>query len=240
MSFLNNASVSKSEVERFSALADSWWNLNGVFRMLHRLNPLRIDYALGQIRAHGIAEGWTHLDIGCGGGLFAEEMAKHGAKVTGLDVSIEAIEVARKHAELSNLGIDYRVGSIEALVEAKERFDVITALEVVEHVADLKSFLTAAVKLLKPNGLLIIATMNRTKSSFLLGVLAAEYVLGWVPRGTHDWDKFVRPSELVRRLEGLGMVVEDATGVIYNPLKNAFEIKKNRLEINYLLTARKS
>lgn len=242
------ASIAADEVARFSAQASDWWNMEGSFRSLHRLNPLRVDYVRDQIVAHcgrdatrrDALRGLKLLDVGCGGGLLAEPLARLGATVTGLDASAETIAVARAHAAESGLAIAYKASSVEELAEGKARFDVITALEIVEHVADRASFIAALAKLLKPDGLLLMATLNRTTRSFLLGVVAAEYVLGWVPRGTHDWNSFVRPSELARELEQEGLALRDLTGMAFNPLRGEFVLSKRDLRVNYLLAATKA
>ncbi len=241
-------SLAPEEIARFAAHADAWWDLEGPFRPLHRLNPLRVGYVRDQIcgfwpRKPGdrlSLGGIKVLDVGCGGGLLAEPLARLGAKVTGLDASPEAIAAAKKHAKTMRLAIDYRVGSAESMAAGGLRFDVITALEVVEHVADVGSFLAALAQLLKPGGLLIMSTLSRTPRSFLLGIVAAEYILGWVPRGTHDWRQFIRPSELVERLAKTGLKTVDLTGMVFHQLRGAFVLKKHDLAVNYLLTARRA
>ena len=239
------ASISPKEVSRFSALAGEWWNPEGAFRILHRLNPLRVEYVKNQacIRfdrkpdsSHAL-HGLRILDAGCGGGLLAEPLVRLGTKVTGLDASSEAIAIAVRHAKASGLSIDYRAGSVEDLAKGKEKFDIVSAFEIIEHVADLDSFLASLARLLKPGGLLVLATLNRTPQSFLLGIIAVEYVLGWVPRGTHQWTKFVRPSELARRLEAQKITTRDLTGVVFDPLTGAFGLSKDNLRVNYFLTA---
>ena len=233
------ASVAPDEIRRFSAQAEEWWNADGAFRALHRVNPLRVAYGRDQILAHtgrDSLRGVNLLDVGCGGGLLAEPLARLGARVTGLDASARGIEAARDHAKISGLDIDYRVGSVESLAQEKTRYDVITAMEIVEHVANVDVFLKALAVLLKPNGLLLMSTFNRTTRSYLMGILAAEYVLGWVPAGTHDWDKFLRPSELVGRLEKQRIKTTDLTGLAFNPWRGAFETNKGRLGVNYMLT----
>ncbi len=237
--------IAADEIERFSHHAGDWWNPEGAFRPLHRLNPARLEYVRDRACAHFARDpqkrhslkGLKILDVGCGGGLLAEPLARLGGSVTGLDASGQTIAIARQHAKTSGLAIDYQVSSIEDLAQKKNRYDLITALEVAEHVADLDAFFDALKKLLKPNGLVIMSTLNRTPKSFLLGIVAAEYVLGWVPRGTHDWRKFIRPSELAKYLEAADLRVNDLTGLIFNPLRSEFELSANDLEVNYLLTA---
>lgn len=240
-------SVSPEEVARFSAQASEWWNPLGSFRALHELGPLRLRYVREQVEAQKLAKkgsrlplaGLTLLDVGCGGGLMAEPLARLGAQVTGVDASPEAIETAKAHARENGLEIDYRIGTAEALAQAGEKFDVITGFEIVEHVADLRSFMTALASLLNPGGMILIATMNRTKRSFLLGVVMAEYVLGWVPAGTHDWDKFVKPSEMQEMWGNLGIQALDVTGVAYAPLQGRFQIVRGRAAVNYFMAGRK-
>jgi 2-polyprenyl-6-hydroxyphenyl methylase/3-demethylubiquinone-9 3-methyltransferase len=243
--YVKSASIEAGEIAQFSAHAADWWNPDGKFRPLHRLNPVRVEYMRDRACAHfgrnsasrQSLKGLSVLDVGCGGGLLAEPMARLGAHVTGIDASGETIDIARQHAKASHLSIDYAVASVEDLVRQKKTYDMITALEVAEHVADMESFFNGLAKLLKPDGLLVMSTLNRTPKSFLLGIVAAEYVLGWVPRGTHQWQKFIRPSELVQRLEDKAMQTTDITGLVFNPLRNAFELNKNDLAVNYMLTA---
>lgn len=239
MTRVQSPSLASEEVSRFSAKAEDWWNPCGPFGMLHQLGPLRLAY-IGKVVGKKAFNKLRFLDVGCGGGLLAEALAKQGAHVTGIDPSPELIAVARRHAELSGLAIDYRVSSVEKWARGKQRYDVITAFEVIEHVAHFESFIKESVRLLKPDGLLILATLNRTPQSFLFGILAAEYLLGWVPPGTHDWSKFKRPSELVQRLNKLGLTTEDLTGVVFDPLTGEFHPDAHNLRVNYFLTARKS
>lgn len=241
------ASIANDEIARFSGHAEDWWNPDGKFKPLHRLNPLRLTYVRDRICAHSgrdatmraSLDGLTILDIGCGGGLMAEPLARLGARVTGLDGSDATITIARQHAKKMGLAINYQTTSAEDMALKSIRYDVVIALEVVEHVADIGSFLTAVASLLKPGGLLIMSTLNRTPKSFVLGIVAAEYVLGWVPRGTHQWTKFIRPSELVAQLRGQGLNPFDMTGLIFNPLQNAFELRSDDLDVNYMLAATK-
>ncbi len=180
------------------------------------------------------------MDIGCGGGLLAEAMAERGAKVTGLDPSEASIKVARSHAVSRGLRIDYMVGTVEDMDAGKEGFDIVMAMEVIEHVAEAHAFLGALAGLLKPKGMLVVATLNRTWRSYLFGVLAAEYVLDWVPRGTHAWSKFQRPSELAAAMEASGFKIADIRGVVFDPLEGVFRLDAHRLGVNYMMTAIKA
>lgn len=239
-------SVSVAEVEKFSAQSGDWWNPEGAFKPLHKVNPLRAHYIRDQVCARfgreeraqgGALRGLRVLDLGCGGGILSEPLAWMGADVVGADASGEAIEAARAHADEAGLEIDYRAATAEALAEEGASFDVVTAMEIVEHVADLGAFLGAAARLVKPGGLLILSTLNRTMKSYLLAVVGAEYVFGWVPRGTHDWNMFVRPSELVARVEKAGLKPLDLTGMALNPLRGVFELRHGAMGVNYFLTA---
>jgi 2-polyprenyl-6-hydroxyphenyl methylase / 3-demethylubiquinone-9 3-methyltransferase len=235
------ASVDPAEVARFSALAESWWDPLGKLRPLHRLNPVRIAYvrdkaaarfgrdAKGERPLHGL----DLLDIGCGGGLLAEPMARLGARVVGIDASERNIGVARAHAEGGGLAIDYRAATAEALAAAGERFDIVLAMEVVEHVADVSAFLAACCALMKPGGMMVVATLNRTPQSFAFAILAAELLLGWLPRGTHDWRKFLRPSELAAALRRCGARITELVGVRYSPLTDRFALGAD-LSVNYM------
>jgi 2-polyprenyl-6-hydroxyphenyl methylase/3-demethylubiquinone-9 3-methyltransferase len=239
-----STSIAFEEIDRFSQYAEDWWNPDGAFRPLHRLNPVRLAYVRDRACAYfgrptgsrQSLKGLKILDVGCGGGLLAEPLARLGGAVTGIDASKETIAIANQHAKAMRLAINYHVSSVEELARKKMRYDLITALEVIEHVADVDSFLAGLTALLKPGGLLIMSTLNRTPKSFLLGIVAAEYILGWIPRGTHDWKKFIRPSELVKRLEENGLRASDLTGLIFNPLRGEFELRKDDLDVNYLAT----
>jgi 2-polyprenyl-6-hydroxyphenyl methylase/3-demethylubiquinone-9 3-methyltransferase len=243
----DGATVDPAEIARFSALAADWWDPAGKFGPLHKLNPVRLAYIRDRLcaqfgrdgRAPRPLSGLRVLDIGCGGGLVTEPMARLGATVTGVDASATNIGVASAHAAQGDLTIDYRHGTAEALVAAGERFDAVLALEIIEHVADVDAFLGACAALTKPGGALILATLNRTPQSFLLAIVGAEYVLRWLPRGTHDWRKFVRPSELAAALRRHGAAVGDLTGVVYNPLSDSWRISRD-LGVNYLAFAAKA
>jgi 2-polyprenyl-6-hydroxyphenyl methylase/3-demethylubiquinone-9 3-methyltransferase len=237
-------SVDPQEVAQFSALAAEWWDPDGKFRPLHRLNPVRLAYIRDTLIAHFHCTprsarpfaGLRVLDIGCGGGLIAEPMTRLGAMVTGIDASEENIGVARAHAADMDLAIDYRAAAAEDVAADGERYDVVLCLEIVEHVADLDGFLAAAASLVRPGGMLIVATLNRTPQSYLFAIVGAEYVLRWLPRGTHDWEKFVRPSELAAALRYNGLAVRDISGVVYGPLSGTWRIGRD-LGVNYICSA---
>ncbi len=234
----------RDEITRFEALAADWWTPGGKFRPLHRLNPVRTAYIKEQAcRRFGrdpavpkpLAK-LTALDIGCGGGLIAEPLAQLGAAVTGIDPGLANIEAATRHAAESGIDIAYRCGLAEDLASESARFNIVLALEVVEHVADLGTFLKAASTLVAPGGMFVAATLNRTVKSYALAIVAAEYVLGWLPRGTHDWHKFLRPSELAQECRQNGLEVLDLTGVAYNPLGDRWMTSRD-LDVNYMVTA---
>src|SRR5581483_11423082 len=207
-----SSTVDTAEVERFARHAQDWWDARGPMAALHKFNPTRIAYIRDNAAAHfdrdpkklDCLKGLRVLDIGCGGGLLSEPLARLGAQVIGADPAEENIAAARAHAEESGIEVDYRATTAEALAEAGEKFDVVLAMEVVEHVADVELFVNVCASMVKPGGLLIVATLNRTLKSFALAIVGAEYVLRWVPRGTHQWDKFVTPEELERAVEDAG------------------------------------
>tara|TARA_Y100001936_G_scaffold253516_1_gene318667 strand:+ start:31772 stop:32524 length:753 start_codon:yes stop_codon:yes gene_type:complete len=243
--FNGENTVDPAEIERFSALADAWWDPEGEFRPLHRFNPVRLSYIRKSLCAHfdrdsrdlRTLEGLKILDVGCGGGLVTEPIARMGATMTAIDASEKNIGVASLHAENEGLEIDYRVAAVESLSEKKHRFDVVMALEIIEHVADIDLFVSSCTKLVKPGGLVIFSTLNRTPKAFALAIVGAEYVLRWVPRGTHQWNKFVKPSELARALTDSGAKIDEITGVTYNPLKDEWQISRD-VSVNYMLCAK--
>jgi 2-polyprenyl-6-hydroxyphenyl methylase/3-demethylubiquinone-9 3-methyltransferase len=240
-------SIDPDDVARFSAMAAEWWDPAGKFRPLHRLGPVRLAYIRDQLTGHfgrdkkslRPFQGLRVLDVGCGGGLIAEPLARLGADVVAIDASAENIAVARTHAAESGLTIDYRQAAAEDLTAAGERFDVVLALEILEHVADRDAFVAACAALVGPRGALIAATLNRTPQSYLLAIVGAEYVLGWLPRGTHDWRKFVRPSELAAAVRRCGLELCDFAGVSYSPLADSWRIGRD-LAVNYLAFIRRS
>jgi 2-polyprenyl-6-hydroxyphenyl methylase/3-demethylubiquinone-9 3-methyltransferase len=237
--------VDLAEVRRFDALARRWWDPDGEMAPLHRLSPVRIAFVRDALVRHfgcdaqSLApfQGLRLLDIGCGAGLMAEPMARLGFEVVGIDAAAEPIEVARAHAAEGGLAIQYRVATAETVAAAGERFDVVLAMEVVEHVANLDLFLQAATALVKPGGAFAAATINRTPKSFLFAIVGAEYLLRWLPAGTHQWRKLVRPSELIPPLRRAGMRVEALTGVVYDPLAREWRLAPRDLDVNYMAFA---
>ena len=238
------SSIDAQEIENFSKDAGQWWDENGPFKPLHRLNPVRLSYIKAQICKVferdvddlKALKGLDILDVGCGGGLVCEPLARLGGNVTGADADAAAIDVAQDHAKASGLKIEYLNKPAE---EIDQQFDVVLALEIIEHVADPQEFVESVAKLAKPGGLVIFSTLNRNPKSFLLGIVAAEYILRWVPQGTHNWNKFVRPSELAKMGRQTGLEAQDITGLIFDPLKNEFRLSKNDLDVNYLLSCKK-
>ncbi len=228
-------SVDAEEVERFSRIADEWWDVRGKFRPLHQINPVRVGYIneLASKKFGGLS-GLSILDIGCGGGLVCEPLARLGGKVCGVDASEKNIAVAKIHAQTSNLDINYQVAAAEMLAAEGQQFDVVLALEIIEHVADVESFLKACTGLVRPGGLLVLSTMNRTAKSFALAIVGAEYILRWLPRGTHNWRKFLRPSEIDELVRKQGMNFEDLRGMVWNPFKDVWSLSKD-VDVNYLI-----
>jgi 2-polyprenyl-6-hydroxyphenyl methylase/3-demethylubiquinone-9 3-methyltransferase len=239
--------VDPAEIARFSALADAWWDPQGDFKPLHRFNPVRLGYIRDQICSHYDRDkqslkplaGLSILDVGCGGGLVTEPIARMGAKASAIDASERNIGIASLHAKQGGLDIEYRVAAAETLAAEKNQFDVVMALEIVEHVADVDLFLASCAALTKPGGLLFLATLNRTAKSFTLAIVGAEYIMRWMPRGTHQWKKFVKPSELAQSLTGNDAEIIDITGVIYNPLKDDWRLSKD-VAVNYMLCAKRT
>jgi 2-polyprenyl-6-hydroxyphenyl methylase/3-demethylubiquinone-9 3-methyltransferase len=238
-------SVDAREVEKFARIAESWWDPAGDFKPLHKLNPLRIGFLRDHLVAHFDRdpkslrpfEGLRVLDVGCGGGLVAEPLRRLGADIVGLDATEESIGVARLHAQEAGLDIDYRFDTAEALAAAGERFDAVLALEVVEHVSDPSAFLRTCASMVKPGGAMGLSTLNRSPKGFLLGIVAAEYVLRWLPRGTHDWKKFVKPHEMAAMLRAGGMEMTALSGLVYDPIRDDFHLDAKDLAVNYLAFA---
>lgn len=234
--------IDADEVARFSAMADEWWDPTGKFRPLHKFNPIRLGYIRDRLCAHfdrdprslTPLDGLTLLDVGCGGGLLSEPLARMGAIVTGIDASEKNIGTALAHAARSDVEIDYRCSTAEDLMAAGETFDIVLSLEVVEHVADVDLFLDSCTALVRDGGAMILATLNRTPKAFMFGIVGAEYVMRWLPRGTHDWKKFVRPSELSRGLRRNGVDVSDISGLSFNPLSDEWRVSGD-VSVNYIL-----
>lgn len=242
---LSVTTVDSSEIAKFSAMAEAWWDPNGDFKPLHVLNPTRIGFIRDVAARHFVREpgdaaldGLTLCEIGCGGGLLTEPMRRLGAEVTGVDPSARNIGIARSHAETSGLKITYLQCAAEDMVDRGERFDIVLAMEVVEHVANVDVFIASCAELVKPGGLMFVATLNRTAKAFALAIVGAEYVMRWLPRGTHDWRKFVKPSELAHPLRRAGFVIEQMTGVAYNPLADRWSLSRD-LDVNYMLAAKR-
>ncbi len=243
-----STTIDDAEVARFSAIAAEWWDERGKFAPLHKLNPTRIAYIKNQILSHFSRadasatplDNLSLVDIGCGGGLMSEPMARLGATVTGVDASETNINVATLHADAGGVPVTYRATTAEQLALEGAQFDVVMALEIIEHVADTSLFYDAITALVKPGGILILSTLNRTAKSYCLSIIGAEYVLRWLPRGTHTWSKFVRPSEMARDLRARGFAVADTSGLVFNPLGWSFSIDPKDLDVNYLLVAKKA
>ena len=238
------STVDQSEIDHFTSLAQEWWDPTGKFKPLHKFNPVRLVYIREKlcehfdrdIKAPDALKGLRILDIGCGGGLLSEPVAKMGADVVGADAGATNIEVARLHAEQSGVTVDYRATTAEDLSASGEKFDVVLNMEVVEHVADVDLFMTACADMVKPGGLMFVATINRTQKARALAIFMAEQVLRWLPRGTHQYEKLVRPAELEAPLNAAGMQVIDRLGVFYNPLSDTWNRSRD-MDVNYMMLA---
>jgi 2-polyprenyl-6-hydroxyphenyl methylase/3-demethylubiquinone-9 3-methyltransferase len=241
------SSIDQAEVERFSRHAADWWDARGPMAALHKFNPVRLGYIRDKAAERfgrdtkklDCLKGLRMLDIGCGGGILSEPLARLGAQMVGADPSKENIAVASAHAQDSGVAVDYRATTAEDLAAAKERFDVVLAMEVVEHVVDVNAFVATCASMVKPGGLMIAATLNRTLKSFVLAIVGAEYVLRWLPRGTHQWDKFVTPNELELAFERGGLRVTAERGVIYNPFADRWQLSSD-MDVNYMLVAERT
>lgn len=237
--------VDASEIAKFEAMAAEWWDPHGKFKPLHMMNPVRLDYITNQIAAEFDRDltgpqpftGLRIMDIGCGGGLLSEPMARLGAEVVGVDAAERNIPVAQTHAAQSGLQIDYRHTTAEAMAAAGERFDVVLNMEVVEHVADPLAYLTACRQLLKPGGLHICSTINRNPKSFAVAILGAEYVMRWLPKGTHEWAKFITPDELYDLMRQAGLEPVDRKGFVFNPVSWVWRVSDRDLSVNYVTAA---
>jgi 2-polyprenyl-6-hydroxyphenyl methylase/3-demethylubiquinone-9 3-methyltransferase len=244
---LGGGTASQEDVARFTSIADNWWDPNSAFATLHAINPLRVSYIKNKICTYfGYNEtekfplkGISILDIGCGGGLLCEPLAQLGAQLTGIDAGFENIEAAKVHAQKMNLNIIYRHVLPEQFEKEKGRYDLVVNMEVLEHVSNIETFLQASTALVRPGGAMALSTLNRTLKSLAFAKIGAEYILRWVPIGTHNWLQFVKPSELASGLRANGVLIEDLTGMIYNPLNRQWELNQD-LTVNYLAFAGKS
>ncbi len=240
------STIDAEEIAKFSAMAAEWWDPSGKFKPLHKFNPTRLAYIREHVCRHFSRDmqaqtpfdGLALLDIGCGGGLLSEPMARLGAQVTGADASDANIKTASLHAAQSGLDIDYRPITAEALAAEGARFDIILNMEVIEHVAAPPAFMQHCAALLNPGGIMFLATLNRTLKSFALAIVGAEYVLGWLPRGTHDWHKFITPDELDQMANAAGLAITTSTGVSYNPLLDRWQ-RSGDMGVNYMGMAEK-
>ena len=238
--------INKEEIQKFSKLADEWWDVNGKFKPLHMFNPIRIEYIVEKIKQHfkiindkpNFLNGLSILDIGCGGGLISEPMTRLGAKVTGIDASEKNINIAKIHSEKNELKINYLNKSPEQL-EDTERFDVILNLEIVEHVDNVGLYMKSCYDLLKKDGLMFTATLNRSFISYLKAIIGAEYILRWLPIGTHDWNKFLKPEELEKILQVTNFSTIDIKGLEFNPISRKWK-KSNNLSVNYVICSKKN
>jgi 2-polyprenyl-6-hydroxyphenyl methylase/3-demethylubiquinone-9 3-methyltransferase len=238
------STIDRDEVTRFAALAHDWWNPRGKMAPLHKFNPVRLsfirDHACAQfsrdVKALDCLRDLRILDIGCGGGIVAEPLARLGANVTGIDPAEENVEIAKLHAEKSGLAIDYRTMTIEALADIGKKFDIVIASEVVEHVADFELFVQRAAEIVKPGGLMIVTTINRTLKSFALAIVGAEYILRWLPVGTHRWEKLVTPDELESAIKAAGLEVVEESGIIYDLLRDRWR-RSSDMDVNYMFAA---
>jgi 2-polyprenyl-6-hydroxyphenyl methylase/3-demethylubiquinone-9 3-methyltransferase len=242
----SSRTIDPDEISRFSREAPQWWNETGPFAPLHRMNPARVNYIKSIICRHSgrdvkdmhALDGLKILDAGCGGGLICEPLARLGGNVTGIDGDAVAIDVARDHSARAGLEISYINTTTDNLLEtARDGFDVVLALEIVEHVADVDGFVDDCVNLCRPGGLVIFSTLNRTLKSMALGKIAAEYILRWVPAGTHDWRKFVKPSRLASALRAAGAHPDEIKGLVFNPLRGEFSISSHDLDVNYFIVS---
>jgi 2-polyprenyl-6-hydroxyphenyl methylase / 3-demethylubiquinone-9 3-methyltransferase len=240
------STVASTEIAKFNAMAEAWWDPHGDFKPLHQLNPTRIAFLRDAAAQHfgrvasddAPLESLSLCEIGCGGGLLTEPMRRLGAEVTGVDPSHRNVGIARAHAEKSGLKITYLQYAAEDMVEREERFDIVLAMEVVEHVANVDAFIASCAQLVRPGGLMFFSTINRTAKAYALAIVGAEYIMRWLPRGTHDWRKFVRPSELAAGLRPHGLEFAEIAGVSYSPLTDKWSLSRD-LDVNYMAVAKK-
>ena len=237
------STVDPAEIAKFSRLSDEWWDPNGKMAPLHKINPLRLSYIRDaacrkferNVKSLGCLSGLRILDIGCGAGLLCEPFTRLGAQVIGVDPSATNIAAAKLHADKGHLSIDYRCTTVEQM-DVRERFDIVLAMEVIEHVADVGVFLNRCAAMLKPGGMMVVSTLNRNWKSFALAIVGAEYVLRWLPRGTHQWDKFVTPDELAKHLLDNRLVVTEESGVVYSPFADRWSLSSD-MDVNYMVIA---
>jgi 2-polyprenyl-6-hydroxyphenyl methylase/3-demethylubiquinone-9 3-methyltransferase len=240
------STINKEEIQKFSKLADEWWDVNGKFKPLHMFNPIRIEYITDKIKQHfkikdeevNFLKGLNILDIGCGGGLISEPMARLGGTITGIDASEKNIKVAKLHSEKNKLKINYLNKSPEQL-DKKEKFDIILNLEIVEHVDNVGLYINSCYNLLKKDGLMFTATLNRSLMSYLKAIIGAEYILRWLPIGTHDWNKFLKPEELEKLLQNEKFSTVDVKGLEFNPFLKKWK-KSDNLSVNYIISSLKN
>jgi 2-polyprenyl-6-hydroxyphenyl methylase/3-demethylubiquinone-9 3-methyltransferase len=238
---LNSPSVNLQEVEKFSRIAEEWWDENGKFKPLHKFNPTRLSYIINTLKNYferADIKGLKIADIGCGGGLLSIPLARLGADVTGIDASEQNIKVAKLHAEKEEVGVNYLHTSAEELAASGEKFDAVLVMEIIEHVEDVASFMQACSQLVKDGGLILVATINRTTKSYLNAIIGAEYVLRWLPRGTHEWKKFLKPHEINNEFEKNGISFIEAKGVNYSLIKDQFSLTDD-LSVNFMVLGKK-
>ena len=243
----NKAFSDAQEVKKFSEFAQDWWNPNGKMKPLHRINPVRVDYIRDELCcAFGLDStskkplaGLSILDVGCGGGLLSESLSILGASVVGIDASDKMISVATLHAKQSNVVVDYRSADVTEIASSDEKFDVVMSLEVIEHVSDPEQFAQTCAGCIKEGGHMFISTINRTMKSYALAIVGAEYVMKWLPKGTHDWHKFLKPSEIVNMVRGLSVTAVGMAGLVYNLFDDSWKMSKGDLDVNYLIHFKK-